>query len=513
MPIININKFIKRGVDVSRNMKLRNLTPIEYQERTLRKLLRKAALTAFGEHYNFKEILDADNIAEQFQHQVPIFDYDSIYGQWWHRTLNEEEDICWPGKIKYFALSSGTSGTPSKHIPITQDLLRSHRRGSLRLFTVLPNYQIPPSIYSKGIMLLGGSTALEPKGGYYVGDLSGITASKIPFWFRPFYKPGVEIAAEKDWDSRITKIAENAPNWDIGIIGGIPSWIQLLMERIIEYHGVNTIHDIWPNLEVFISGGIAFEPYRKSFDRLTNRPLKIIDTYLASEGYVSIQSRPEAEGMKMLLNNGVFFEFVPFNENNFDENGKIIGKPKALTIAEVEENVDYALLMSTNAGIWRYQLGDTIRFVDKARSEIIITGRTQHFLSICGEHLSVLNMTDAVNMVAEELNVTALEFTVAGVRHDNFFAHKWYIGCDEPVDKTIFRDKLDAALKVLNADYETERTAVLKEVIVEIIPTDIFYDWHKKRGKMGGQNKFPRVMKVSKFKEWEAFVDEMRTKV
>lgn len=491
---------------MSRNMKIRNFTPIDYQRKVLKKLVQKASTTAFGTHYSYKQILKSEDLIQQFQENVPIFDYDSIHNQWWYRTLNEEENICWPGKIKYFALSSGTSGSPSKHIPITMDFIRAHRRGSLRLVASLPNYKVPTSFYSKGIMLLGGSTALENKGGYYVGDLSGITAKQVPFWFRPFYKPGVEIAAEKDWESRITKIAYNAPKWDIGAIGGIPSWIQLLMERIIEYHDVDTIHDIWPNLEIFVSGGINFEPYRKSFDRLSGKPLKIMDTYLASEGYVSIQTYPEAKGMTMMLNNGVFFEFVPFTETNFDENGKVIGKPKALTIEDVEEGVDYAILMSTNAGIWRYQLGDTVRFVDKEKSEIVITGRTQHFLSICGEHLSVMNMTDAVNKVSNDLDVDILEFTVSGIEHDNFFAHKWYIGCDESIDKSVFRIKLDATLEELNADYATERTAVLKDVIIEIIPTDIFYQWHAKNGKMGGQNKFPRVMKKDKFEEWENFV-------
>jgi hypothetical protein len=507
MPIIS--NFIKRGVQISRTMQNRNLRPILYQRRVLRKLLRKASFTAFGKHYDFREILKSDNAIAQFQQNVPIFDYDSIHAQWWHRTLNEEADVCWPGKIKYFALSSGTSGAPSKHIPITPEILRSIRRSSLRLLSTLANHRTSPTLFGKGIMLLGGSTNLEPKGGYYIGDLSGINAAQIPFWFRPFYKPGAGIAAEKDWESRITKIAQNAHNWDIGIIGGIPSWIQLLMERIIEYHGVETIHDVWPNLEVFISGGITFDPYEKSFQKLTKRPLTVVDTYLASEGYIAIQTRPNTKGMKILLNNNIFFEFIPFNEQNFDENGKLIGKPKVLTIADVKEGVNYALLMSTNAGVWRYQIGDTIRFIDKSKSEIIITGRTQHFLSICGEHLSVMNMTDAVNQVSKDLNINILEFTVSGVEHHNFFAHKWYIGCDEPVDKTIFRDKLDTALKVLNADYETERTAVLKDVIIEIIPTSIFYQWHKKHGKMGGQNKFPRVMKKAKFEVWENFVKEI----
>jgi hypothetical protein len=504
MPIIN--DFIKKSIAVSKRFKLRNLTPIDYQERMLRKLLRKASNTAFGKYYSFAKILEADNMIEVYQANVPIFDYDDIHDNWWHKTLNEEEDICWPGKIKYFALSSGTSGASTKHIPITMDIIKSHRRGSLRIIATLPNYDVPKTLYSKGFMLLGGSTELQNKGGYFVGDLSGITASKIPFWFRPFYKPGVKIASEKDWENRITKIAKNAPKWDIGVIGGIPSWIQLLMERIIEYHQVETIHDIWPNLEVYISGGILFEPYRKGFDKLCKKPLKIMDTYLASEGFVSIQKSLDAKGMSLLLKGGIFFEFVPFNTQNFDDNGKIIGNPKAYTVDNVSLNVDYAILLSTNAGAWRYLIGDTVRFVDLEKKQIIITGRTQHFLSICGEHLSVANMTDAITKVSETLNVTIPEFTVCGIEYENFFAHKWYIASDDEIDKVTFRTTLDDALKLLNEDYGVERSAVLKEIIIEIIPTEIFYKWHALEGKMGGQNKFPRVMKKEKFEKWEHFV-------
>lgn len=504
MPIIN--DFIKKSVAVTKRFKLRNLTPIDYQERMLRKLLKKAQNTAFGKNYGFDKILMADDMVAEYQANVPIFDYDAIYNEWWHRTLNEEEDICWPGKIKHFALSSGTSGAPTKHIPVTMDFIRSHRRGSLRLVASLPNYKVPKTLYSKGMMLLGGSTELEDKGGYFVGDLSGITASQIPFWFRPFYKPGAEIASEKNWENRIIKIAENAPKWDIGIIGGIPSWVQLLMERIIAYHKVESIHDIWPNLEVYVSGGILFEPYRKGFDKLCKRPLKVMDTYLASEGFVSIQKSLDAKGMSLLLKGGIFFEFVPFNTDNFDDNGKIKGKPKTYTVDNVSLGVDYALLLSTNAGAWRYQIGDTVRFVDLEKKQIVITGRTQHFLSICGEHLSVANMTDAITKVSNDLEVTITEFTVSGIEYENFFAHKWYIASDDKIDKVVLRAALDKALIEFNIDYGIERSAVLKEIIVEVVPTEIFYQWHAKEGKMGGQNKFPRVMKKDKFQIWETFV-------
>lgn len=503
MPILG--DIIQRGVSLSSKVRFTSQSAILQQEKMLKKLLRKATPTAFGTHYNFSEILQSDDVFQAFQAHVPIFDYNAIYKQWWHRSLAQEPNVCWPGKIKYFALSSGTSGAPSKYIPVTTDLIKANKRASMELFLSLPNYKLDTSIYTKPMMLLGGCVDLEDKGGYFVGDLSGINAKTRPFWFSPFYKPGPKIAKLKNWNERIDEIVKNAPKWDIGVIGGIPAWVHLMLERIVSTHGLETIHDIWPNLQVYATGGVAFDPYRKAFDALTNRPLSIMDTYLASEGFVAVQTRPETRAMKMLLDNGIFFEFIPFNADNFDEEGQLRPNPEVLTIKHVEEGVDYALILSTCAGTWRYMIGDTVRFTDLHRNEIIITGRTQHFLSICGEHLSIANMNKAVEMLEDEIGISIKEFTVAGIQKNDRFTHKWYLANETNVDKNRVQQILDNNLKIVNDDYATERSAVL-DIELELVPTHLFYKWHEQKGKLGGQHKFPRVMKQERFEQWETFV-------
>jgi predicted house-cleaning noncanonical NTP pyrophosphatase (MazG superfamily) len=236
------------------------------------------------------------------------------------------------------------------------------------------------------------------------------------------------------------------------------------------------------------------------------RPITYIETYLASEGFIAFQVKPNRRSMKLVLNNGLFFEFIPFTEDNFDSEGEVVTNPKTLMVHQVEEGVDYALLLSTCSGAWRYLIGDVVRFVSKEESEIIITGRTKHFLSLCGEHLSVENMNKAIQLVSEELNISIKEFTVAGVPYETMFAHKWFIGTDDPVDAEVLKLKLDEKLKMLNDDYKVERIAALKEVIVNILPATAFYKWMKLKGKEGGQNKFPRVMKKTLFEGWEEYL-------
>jgi hypothetical protein len=214
--------------------------------------------------------------------------------------------------------------------------------------------------------------------------------------------------------------------------------------------------------------------------------------------------------MKLVLNNGIFLEFIPFTEENFDGDGEVVSNPKTIMIDEVEEGVDYAILLSTCAGTWRYLIGDVIRFTSKAESEIVITGRTKHFLSLCGEHLSVDNMNRAVQSVSNDFNISIKEFTVAGIPHQSLFAHKWYVGTDDSVNAEKLKSAIDEKLKELNDDYKVERSAALKEIFVEVLPTDTFYNWMNMKGKMGGQNKFPRVLKKSLFEEWEQFINKER---
>lgn len=510
-----VGSLLKRGIRLSNIVANRKKATIhQQQKKTLAKLLAKARYTEFGEKYNFDELLSSilfgnkGAFYEQYKKSVPVYDYNAIFKEWWHRSLDGEKDICWPGSIKYYALSSGTSEAATKHIPVTKAMSKAIQKTSIRQILSLGSYKdLPDDLYEKGFLMLGGSTNLNNQDSHYEGDLSGITASQIPAWFRPYYKPGEKIASEKDWGLKLEEITLKAHEWDIGFIVGVPAWIQLLMEKIITHYKVKTIHDIWPNLQVFAHGGVSFEPYRKGFEKLLARPLIYINTYLASEGFIAYQNRPGAAGMALVLDNGIFFEFVPFNEKNFDSEGTIVASPETLMVDQVEEGKEYALLISTCSGAWRYLIGDTVKFVDKAKAEIVITGRTKHYLSLCGEHLSVDNMNKAVDLISDELGLTVKEFTVCGVEHDSLFAHHWYIGVEESnVDPQVLRNKIDAKLAELNDDYAVERKHALKDVFVTVLPNKAFYGWMESKGKMGGQNKFPRVLKNFLIEDWKEYL-------
>jgi hypothetical protein len=256
-----------------------------------------------------------------------------------------------------------------------------------------------------------------------------------------------------------------------------------------------------------VHGGVALEPYKKGFNKLLGKPITYIETYLASEGFLAYQNRQDAKGMRLAINNNIFFEFVPFDYKNFDSEGDMVENPEAFMIHEVEENKNYAILISTNAGSWRYLLGDTIKFVDIEKSEIIITGRTKHFLSLVGEHLSVDNMNQAIKLVSEELNISIGEFTVAGVPYGSFFAHHWFISTDDIVNSEHLKILIDEKLKELNDDYEVERKHALKEIFVDVLSEKTFMNFMKSKGKVGGQHKFPRVLKGQMLEDWQKFLN------
>ena len=494
--------------------KQRKIQPVKAQEKELKKLLRKAQFTEFGRHYNFANILLSGNVMEAFRNSVPVFDYNKMHDEWWYRALKGEHNIAWPGKIKYFALSSGTSEASSKYIPITKEINSKITKASIRQFASAVRYDFPVDFYNRGVLMIGGSTDLSysREGGYYAGDLSGISAGKIPKWFEFFYKPGRKISKIKDWAEKLDEMVKAAPTWDIGVIVGVPAWVQILLERIIKEYNLKTIHDIWPNLKVYVHSGVAFGPYEKSFERIFGKEVIYVESYLASEGYIAYQTDLKRRVMQLLVDNGIYFEFVPFNEENFDENGNIVEHPKTLTLSEVEENTDYALLLSTCAGTWRYLIGDTIKFLNKERCDIAITGRTKQFLSITGEHLSQDNMTQAVDMLAEELGVDITEFTVAGIKHETMYAHHWYLGCDKEIDAQEAIKKIDGYLCKLNDDYAVERTEAIKELFIDVLPTDVFYKFmEEKIGKWGGATKFPRVLKGKRYEMWEEYLKEVNS--
>jgi hypothetical protein len=511
LPIINskmafIGTIVKGAVNINDRFLTVNIkNAYRSQQNTLRKLLRKAARTEFGKVYEFDRLLKSRELVRNFKRTIPIYDYDLIYRDWWHRCLRGEENIAWPKKIKYFALSSGSSGAPSKQIPVSPDMLQSMRRAGIRHFCTLSQLKVPSSFYEKNILLLGGSTHLNRIGNVFEGDVSGILTKNLPGWVYSFYKPGKVISMERDWNTKLDQITKEAKDWDVGIIAGVPAWVQILLEKIINYYQLKHIHELWPDFMIYAHGGVSFEPYKQGFVKLLGKEILYMETYLASEGFLAYQKKYKHDAMQLVLRNGIFYEFVPFNDKNFNSDGEIRNNARALTIKEIKEGEDYAVLISTCAGAWRYLIGDTIRFTSVKDYEIVITGRTKQFLSLCGEHLSVDNMTSAINILSKEFGINIKEFTVAGIPYKNRFAHKWYVGSDKKVDSQNLCKRLDKVIMELNDDYTTERKAALKEIFVEILPNVVFYDWLEKIGKIGGQHKFPRVLKEKQLEDWQQF--------
>ncbi|GAB5522399.1 MAG: GH3 auxin-responsive promoter family protein [Roseivirga sp.] len=504
-------KLIKTAIDLGSDLLEHDHQPEEKQQEVLRQLLDKAKDTAFGKYYGFESIRRSDDPVAAFKKAVPTFDYDRMKEAWWHRTIEGIEDIAWPGSPDHFALSSGTTGSESKRIPVTQDMIDTIKDTGIKQIMSLSHHELPDEFFDKEIMMLGSSTDLQEVDGHYEGEISGISASNIPFWFKGYYKPGEEIAAIEDWDARVQRIAEKASEWDIGALSGIPSWIELMLKKVIEHNKLNTIHDIWPNLSVYTSGGVAFDAYRKSFEEHLERPLLYLDTYLASEGFIAYQSRPNDNmAMQLAYEGGIYFEFIPFEEQYFDEKGSPLPDAPAFSLAEVEEGIDYALLISTVSGAWRYSIGDTIVFTDKSRAEIKITGRTKHFLNVVGSQLSVAKMNAGVQHLEQKFNVSIPEFTVGAVKSDGLFHHQWFLGSDdyEQADEESMADAIDEKLKSLNKNYRVARGKALKGVKVEVVPTQVFHDWSERNKKKGGQIKTARMMDEEDLNAFGAFAHE-----
>ncbi|MCX7697565.1 MAG: GH3 auxin-responsive promoter family protein [Bacteroidales bacterium] len=510
MPLISA--LIKNAIEFNSKLpKIKRQNPIKAQQKVLKKLLKKASKTAFGEYYDFEKILNTQDFEKSFRENIPIFDYNKIHNEWWYRSLLGETDVTWPGKVKYFALSSGTSEASSKYIPITNDMLRAIKKTSVRTLLALANFDIPKDFFSHKILMLGGSTHLQYNGTYYAGDLSGITTGNIPFWFQFYYKPGKKISRERDWEKKLEEIVNNAPKWDIGAIVGVPSWFQILFLKIIEKYQLNHIHEIWPNLTIFTHGGVSFIPYKKSFEKLLGKPLIYLETYLASEGYIAFQNKPNVDSMALVYDNGIYYEFIPFNDKNFDSDGNLVDNPETITLKDVQPNTEYAILLSTVAGAWRYLIGDVIKFTSVLPYELQIVGRTKHYLSVCGEHLSVENMTRAIELLEHDYKVSVPEFTVAALPYQGMFMHKWWLGTNQHIDPVVAANAIDNYLKNLNDDYRTERLEAIRKVEVEVLPLQLFYDYLKSIGKIGAQIKFPRVMKKN-LEDWIAFVEKNKNR-
>ncbi|WOD43487.1 GH3 family domain-containing protein [Hwangdonia lutea] len=482
----------------------------EAQKEVLKQLLTKAKDTQFGKHYKFDAILKSDDFQSNFSNLVPYFDYNKINDEWWYKLHEGETDVTWPNSPSYFALSSGTTGKTSKRIPVTDAMIEAIRQAGIKQVFALSNFDLPADFFEKEMMMLGSSTDLEERNNRLEGEISGISARNIPFWFRNYYKPGEDIAKIDDWDTRVQRIAERAKDWDIGALSGIPSWIELMLEKVIDYHKLEHIHQIWPNLQVYTSGGVAFGPYEKSFHALMGKPVTVIDTYLASEGYIATQVRPDTDAMQLNTDNGIYFEFVPFKPEYINEDGSLTQNAPSVTLQDVELEQDYVLILSTVSGAWRYIIGDTIEFTDIELAEIKITGRTKFFLNTVGSQLSVNKMDDAMKFLEEQFSTKIPEYTICAKRGDDGeFYHFWYLASErEDLNENDLSQALDTCLKDANKNYKVARSKALKGVKVKVVSPEVFYNWSGANKKKGGQVKMERVMGEDKFKDWEDFVNQ-----
>jgi hypothetical protein len=503
-----IGEMIKGAIKIAGSVTTTS-NHVEAQQKVLKELLESAQSTAFGKHYEFSEMLAEKDMQSVFKRTIPYFDYDKLKKEWWHKVHHGEANITWPGEPSYFALSSGTTGKESKRIPITNHMLDSIKQAGIKQVLSLKNFDLSPQFFEKDILMLGSSTDLQERGDQKLeGEISGISAYNIPFWFQSFYKPGKEISRIDDWDERVEQIVKQAKTWDVGALSGIPSWIELMLEEVIKYYDLNHIHEIWPNLQVYTSGGVAFGPYEKSFNKLMGKPVEVIDTYLASEGYIATQIRPDTDSMQLNTENGIYFEFVPFQPEFIDEKGALTPDAPSVSISEVEKDTDYVLVLSTVAGAWRYMIGDTIKFTDIEKAEIKITGRTKFFLNVVGSQLSVNKMDDAMRQLEKKFDTEIREYTIAAVKDDNGdFYHHWYLGTKLNADNKSVAQTLDNSLKAANKNYKVARSKALKGVKVDLINPQLFYDWNDHQKKKGGQVKMERVMGKEKFKEWQNFIN------
>jgi len=504
-----IGNVVKSAIAVRKELKSwSDNNPMQVQRKQLDHLLSQAQGTAFGIYYGFKKLLQTENRLTAFQQKIPIHQYEQMHTGWWHQQQTEE-NITWKGKPDYFALSASTTGDESKRIPVTDDMLQSIRSVGLQQFISLANYELPADFFEKDMLMLGSSTQLKKYKNHLEGEISGISASNLPGWFDNFYKPGLEIASIPDWDERIDAIAREAPDWDVAGMSGIPSWIQLMLRRVIEFHQLETIHDIWPNLQVYTSGGVAYEPYRSSFEELFAKKVHILDTYLASEGFFAFTARPETMNMQLAISDGIFYEFIPFNERGFDELGNLLNDPEVLTINEVEENQDYALLISTPAGAWRYMIGDTIKFTDLKRLEIKITGRTKFWLNVAGSQLAEDKMNEAIRELSGKLDAKIDEFSVAALAvGEGNYKHQWILGSDDDFSETEAQSMLDDILQRKNKAYRMARQKALHGMQVKLVTKERFYDWLAADSGKGGQLKTPKVMQEERMRNFLAFLEK-----
>lgn len=458
--------------------------PVETQLKVFKYLVENAKETEFGKDHHFDNIKTFEN----FQKNVPIRDYEDLKA-YIEKIKIGEENILWKGKPLYFAKTSGTT-SGAKYIPLTKESMPTHVNAARNAILHYINETGNAGFVNGKMIFLQGSPILTEKHGIKFGRLSGIVAHFVPKYLQKNRMPSWETNCIDDWETKVNAIVDETINENMSVISGIPSWVQMYFERLQEKSGGKKINEIFKNFNLFIYGGVNYEPYRAKFEQMIGRKVDSIELFPASEGFFAYQDSQKAKGMLLLLNSGIFYEFIKTDEF-FTEN------PKSYTIGEVEIGVNYALIVSTNAGLWRYNIGDTVQFTSLFPHRVIVSGRIKHFISAFGEHVIANEVEKAMKEATNGTNIVINEFTVAPQINPSSGLpyHEWLIEFEnEPEDNEAFAEAIDNSMRKQNIYYDDLITGnVLRKVVVTKVSKNGFQDYMKSQGKLGGQNKIPRL--------------------
>lgn len=464
--------------------------PLEVQHELFERMLQNAAKTAFTQQFQLAKITDYHS----FRSEIPLQDYDTMK-PWIDRLMAGEQNLLWPQDTKWFAKSSGTTSDRSKFIPVTRESLEEcHYKGGKDLLALYYENYPNRKLYKGKHLIVGGSAQILPlTHDAYQGDLSAIIVKNLPWWAEIRRTPSREIALMSEWESKIEKMALSTMHEDVYIIAGVPSWTMVLANKILEISGKKNLREVWPNLELFMHGGVSFEPYRDAFRQLIPfDDMHYVETYNASEGFFGIQDVGGSRELLLMLDYGIYYEFIPMESFNG------LNSETVINLTEVETNVEYALVISTNGGLWRYILGDTIRFTSTQPFRFVITGRTKSFINAFGEEVIVNNTDKAIAEACLKTNAQIRDYSVAPVymQGTDKGKHEWIIEfVTEPEDRKRFEWILDETLRSINSDYDAKRTndMALEFPLIRYVENGTFDEWLRTKGKLGGQHKVPRL--------------------
>lgn len=470
--------------------------PHEVQSEWFESLVRRGQETEYGKKYGFESI----RTFRDYQNRVPVVNYEGLF-PYIERLMKGEQNILWPTEIKWFAKSSGTTNARSKFIPVSQEALEDcHYKGGKDLLSIYFNNFPDAQMFDGKGLTIGGSQQLnqfDPTAKSYYGDVSAVLLKNLPWWAQMARTPSLEIALMDEWESKIARMVEATVDENVTNISGVPTWTFVLLERILEKTGKSNILEVWPNLEVFFHGAVAFTPYRELFQKLIpSESMRYMETYNASEGFFGIQDTSTDE-LLLMLDYGIFYEFIPVDQWNEPE-------PKTIGLEDVQLGQNYALVITTNAGLWRYKIGDTIRFTSLSPYRIKISGRTRHYINAFGEELMIENAEEAVAFACKKTQATIHNFTAAPhfLGEGQRGGHEWVVEfVQQPDDLERFGQLLDEKLREINSDYDAKRhkDIALQAPIIHRADEGTFYEWMKKRGKLGGQNKVPRLANTREY--------------